>query len=256
MPDDHRNDGATQTRGSPSAKAAGTKGMSKTDCIDSCVAVLEQAALSPDPDAVQSALGKLLSAGHSPEEIVDTYIPATARVLGDAWCRDELGFANVTIGSSRLQLMLRELSQFWEGDGSTRADGPTVLLAVASDNHHTLGAMVLSTQLRRKGVSVRLILSAKPHEVAVAARRGGYDAIFLSASYGEKLENLRKIVNSIKQEQERAAPIVIGGTILADATDVRQRTGANFTTNDPDEALILCGLTKKKSLSLATERSR
>ncbi len=246
MPDDHRYDGATQTRGSPGAQRPERSRIPSTANTSALTDRLEQAALSSDPEAIPRMLARFLVEDVGPHDIADIHIPAAARSLGDAWCKDEIGFANVTIGCSRLQSMLRELGQFWTGDGVLGADAPTVLLIVGYDIHHTLGAMVLSSQLRRKGISVRVMLNAKAQDAALAARRGNYDAIFMSASCGERLESLRYIVESIKREQEHQTPIVIGGTILTEADDVQAKTGADYTTNDPDEALALCGLTKTK----------
>ncbi len=254
MPDDHRNDGATQTHESTAASRAEGGAVPGAPNDDSRIALLKAAALSSDAGESRRALGHLLMEGVSPEVIADHYIPGAARSLGEGWCRDEIGFASVTIGSSRLQSMLRELGQFWVGDDVARADAATVLLVVSHNIHHTLGAVVVAGQLRRKGISVRLMLDAKAHEVGAAARRGHYDAIFLSASCGEKLESLRQIVDSIRQDQEHATPIVIGGTILSERSRVAKLTGADFATNDPDEALTLCGLTTKDAHSPSKER--
>lgn len=254
MPDDHRNDGTMQTRGRSGAARPDDEGMSADERAESGIKMLEAAAQSPDPGMCQKAVGQLLSQGIRPEEVADFYIPEAARRMGEAWCKDEIGFANVTIGASRLQSMLRELSQIWARDSEAKADAPTVLLIVAHDIHHTLGAMVVSGQLRRKGVSVRLMLNARPHDAAAAARRGNYDAIFLSASCGEKLESLRKIVDSIRQDQDQPTPIVIGGTVLSEKTNVLKKTGADYTTNDPDEALDLCGLNNTSRQRLTHEQ--
>ena len=52
---------------------------------------------------------RLRDMGISDHAIIDHYIPETARRLGADWVADRLGFADVTIGSAKLQSMLREL---------------------------------------------------------------------------------------------------------------------------------------------------
>lgn len=256
MPDDHMKDGTTQDRKSPREEASEPSEVSGPNRTDLHIEQLVSAALSSSPNACQTAVAKFLALGISPERIADAYVPEAARKLGESWCSDEIGFANVTIGSSRLQMVLRELGKVWIGNDVAAACAPTILLIVGNDIHHTLGASVLAGQLRRKGISVRLMLNATPAEAADQARRGCYDSIFISASCGEKVENLRKIVDSIKQDLDAAAPIVIGGTILTEVKDVRMRTGADYVTNDPDEALTLCGLKKKRNHLMPIGRDR
>ena len=205
---------------------------------------LSTSVLSSDRRAVRRAVDNALSSNVSPEDIADYYIPMIARQLGDAWCVDEIGFADVTIGASRLQAVLRELVPAWTGDSIAAPTAPRILLAVLPEIYHTLGAMVLAGQLRRKGVSVRLALGADVIELIKQLRRGHYDALFISASVGDSLENLRKVIESVRTVAD-AMPIVLGGSIVGTHPDIAELTGATFVTNDPDEALSTCDLTIK-----------
>lgn len=205
---------------------------------------LNAAAMSADRAACGIALDRALATGIPPEDIADLYIPELARQMGDKWCSDELGFAGVTIGVSRLQVMLRDLGPDWSGDNAADAMAPAIMLIVAQDVYHTLGAMVLAGQLRRKGLSVRLTLGLRHEEIAARIRRMGFDAVFISASRGETLESLRRIVDVVKTATDQHLPIVIGGTILEVETkeDVKALTGADYATAQPDEAIQLCSL--------------
>lgn len=205
---------------------------------------LYDAALSPTPkDAIQ-AVKDALAKGISADDISDLYVPELARRLGEAWCVDQLSFALVTIGASRLQTMLRALGPSWSGDNGSSPDAPSLLLVVLQDVHHTLGAIVLGGQLRRKGYSVKLLLGGKPLDIAENIARTRYKAVFISSSLGETLESLRGIVDIIRAAAKTRLPVVIGGTILEAETieTIMARTGADFATKIPDEALGFCGL--------------
>ena len=208
---------------------------------------LHAAAISADRDDCLECLGAALKGGISPIDMSDLYIPELARRMGGQWCEDQLGFAQVTIGVSRLQAMLRQLGPAWRSDRSAGADAPAILLVVPHDVHHTLGAMVLSGQLRRKGLSVRVMLSARPSEVADRVRQTDYNAVFVSASQGETLESLRLIVDAVKTAIDRPPPVVIGGTVLDihAVNDVALLTGADYATAQADEAIAFCDLTTK-----------
>jgi MerR family transcriptional regulator, light-induced transcriptional regulator len=208
--------------------------------------LLHAAALRADGVGFTPLVAQMREAGIRADEIADHYIPALARRLGELWCEDELGFASVTIGVARLQGLLRELGPAWRADLVTDSDAPTLLVVVAEEVYHTLGAMVLSGQLRRMGLSVRLMIGANISQIGPAMRRVRYDAVLISASYGETLESMRKIVEQIKSSTTAAPPVVIGGTVLETAlelgADIKVLTGADHATNDPVEALALCGL--------------
>lgn len=206
--------------------------------------MMQTAALSQGSLACSQAVKAALGAGISREDVADHYIPELSRRLGDEWCDDQLGFAPVTIASARLQFMLRELGPDWSGDKIADPFAPTILLIVPRNVHHTMGAMVVAGQMRRKGLSVRLLLDATTLEIAECVRRTSFDAVFVSAPLGETIESLRLIVRVVKSTLNGAAPVVIGGTLLD--LEPRQtlagRTGADYATKSPDEALELCGL--------------
>jgi methylmalonyl-CoA mutase cobalamin-binding subunit len=188
----------------------------------------------------------MVEVGIPPEEIADHYIPAVARRLGEMWCEDEVSFATVTIGVARLQGLLRDLEDIAGMARMDEPEGASLLVVVAAGVYHTLGAMVLTGQLRRRGHAVRLLLGPEPEAVAVAVRQARFDAVLISASDGGSAESVRQIVHAVKTATGAAPPVVIGGTILVSedltGADIRSLTGADHVTSDPTEALHLCGV--------------
>jgi len=254
MPD-HRNNDAKVERDGTAAKSvdhaapvAGLPSVTSTKALSpEIMQLLYDAALSADRLAGSEAVQKALSVGIRRVDLADHYIPAISRRMGDQWCSDELGFANVTIGTSRLQAMLRELGPDWSGDEVADPSAPVVMLVVLPDVYHTLGAMVLAGQLRRKGISVRLMLGARAREIVNKLQKSTCNAIFISSSRGERLESLRRIVDGIKTAISHPPPIAIGGTILEieQPNELVALTGADHATSNLDEAVNLCGLTVK-----------
>ena len=196
-----------------------------------------------EPDALVSFMAELRAIGVSNDEIAETLIPAAARKLGDRWCTDHLGFADVTIGSARLQSILRDLST--TGDVKIVRDdtAPAIAIAVRADEHHTLGALVLAYHYRRQGIAVRVLLGRSDEEIAEVVQGGDFGALFISASGGVKLESLRNLVNLVQNGLHAAPPIVVGGSLLESRKNAKTLTGADYATNDPAKALRLCGLT-------------
>lgn len=211
------------------------------------VAQLQRAVTTGGTTDGVSTLRHMIEAGVRPEDIADHYIPAVARRLGDLWCEDEVGFATVTIGVARLQGLLRDLEDLAGARGTEEPGGAALLIVVASGVYHTLGAMVLTGQLRRQGHAVRLMLGAEPDAVAVAVRQARFDAVLVSSADGAPAEGVRRLVHAVKNATGSPPPVVIGGTVLETAAeigaDILTLTGADHATCDPNEALRLCGLT-------------
>ena len=200
--------------------------------------------LNGDREACHSTLLAMTKSGVSREDVADLYIPELARKLGEEWCRDEISFATVTIGSSKLQALLRELGPEWRSDHRSGPDAPSALVLLEKDENHTLGAQVLAGQLRRKGFSVKVMLSADRDEIEQTTARSRYDVVMISTSRPETIEPVRKLVNLVRAVMPKPTPIVLGGAIEGRGLDIRSLSGADYVTNNVDEALRLCGLEK------------
>ncbi len=181
---------------------------------------------------------RAVAAGLTPAVLIDRYIPAAARWFGDSWCVDQLSFADVTIGAARLQAMVRDLDRLTDHPEPQA----TVLMIVLKDAYHTLGAMVATSQLRRHGIAVELMLGQDVNSAPKQLESVYFDAVMVSASSSEKLEMLRELVKHIRNKGNGSAPVVIGGSILDHNNDVKTLTGADYTLNDPIEAAKKCGL--------------
>ncbi len=203
---------------------------------------LQAAAVSIEPGRRQAVIKAMLDARIRREDIADFYIPEVARRMGVAWCEDGMGFAEVTIGSARLQGLLREIGAAWFDDNRSDPQAPGLMIIVQADEAHTLGAMVLASQLRRMGASVRLVTGRSESDVLRAVAEGEFDAILISASQSERLASLRKFVDKVRKACTRATPIVVGGSVVTRDADVKTQAGADFATTDPREALRSCGL--------------
>ena len=208
--------------------------------------LLLSACLSPDHDACLAAVSAARAMGCTPAEIADVHVPAVAREMGALWCEDGLSFAAVTIGSSRLQAMLRVLGPDWSADHAGPADAATILVAVPAESTHSLGGLVVAGQLRRAGYSVRMLLGATPARMAPQFQNAHFDAVFLSCAEGGTLESLRKIVEFVRGQGDARIPVVLGGNILSTQPDAAQWIGADLATCDTDEALLFCGLTRTR----------
>lgn len=206
------------------------------------VIMLRDAVLDGGNPAVDSAIDAMLDEGCPADEILEFYIPEAARRLGVGWCDDTLGFAQVSIGSARLQHAVRALSSRGRPVAPSGV-GHAVLVVVPKGEHHTLGAIILTEQLRRYGVSVRVSIGEPDSAVLRTVASGQYDAIFFSVSSIERLADLGELVEKSSRMLPVKVPTVVGGAFEVGAESIKELSGADHTANDVKEALLLCGLT-------------
>lgn len=225
------------------AELASKRSSGRPPVSERLVAQLTEAACSLGDEAVRGAITDIRHSGISTEEILDFYIPESARRLGDAWCDDKLGFAEVSIGSARLQRALRALATDPRDADFAPHDSHSLLVAALGTEAHTLGAMTLTEQFRRRGLSVRLLLGEPESRIIRTVAEGQFDAILLSAAVIETLADLRGLIKKLRSSAGGKIPILVGGTVCGTGTDVKKLTGADYTTSDVNEALRLCGLT-------------
>ncbi|ABA79456.1 hypothetical protein GQF56_05700 [Rhodobacter sphaeroides] len=174
--------------------------------------------------------------------LAELYIPEVARRLGQGWHEDECTFAEVTIGTARLQAILRDIATSWSADEGGMRDGPAVLVLLPPGEQHTLGAMVAVAKLRRLGVSVCLRMSTGPAELRELFGKRRFDAIMISLAHAEMLEVGRKLVKTLKDMTGGRIPVAMGGALFLDGTEAASIPEADIVTNDIEAALQACGL--------------
>ena len=204
------------------------------------------ASISADPRACAEVARALIADGLPPERLCDVHIPAAARRMGAEWEADDLNFSAVTIGTARLQALLREVVGVGvEANHRVTADGGrgSLLLVVAPGADHTLGALVLANQLRRRGFSVRVSLGEPAEMVVEAMRTTRFDAVFFSACIAASLPYLAGALTAVRSAFAAPPPAVLGGALLALEAPRPSIEGIDLFTNDVDEAFDFCGLT-------------
>lgn len=214
------------------------------DALPGLISAMASAALDDEIDARDDLVTRLTARGISTDQIVDHLVPEAARRLGEMWVDDKLGFADVTIGVARLQALLREIGRRANTLGPAQnMSAPHVAMVVRDGETHMLGALIAADQLHRMGAAVCMVLGKTDADVASYCAERSFDAVMISASAGESLETIRKLVKKIRVGGSADCPIILGGSIATQPQDVRDATGVDHVTMDPEEALRLCGLT-------------
>ena len=170
--------------------------------------------------------------------LLDTCIPEAARQLGAFWLSDELGFAEVSIATSRLQAMVARMASepvpAMGGGDETR----TALLVQPPGETHTLGLHVAAAQLRRQGLSVRLLFGPDETLFIKALRQDPYDLIMFACPAPERLAFVTQLVSVLRNTRASTGLTVLGGAALDRQDNLTQLTGVDLVTNDIRAALL------------------
>lgn len=208
--------------------------------MESYLGQMFDAAIGPDPRALETVVQGMRKARVPVSQIAESYVPIIARRLGEDWVADTLAFGAVTIGSARLQGLLRQLGSDWGvPQHSVNFDRPAFLVGVPRGVQHTLGAGVLAGYLRHRGMSVHLDLELTPERLRDTLSRRTFRGLLLSSSGRAHLQALCDLVAQAKDEGQ-GTPIIVGGHIQEHEPEVRSLTGADLATSDPATAIAHC----------------
>ena len=206
---------------------------------------LIESVMGRSDESFRSVVRSMLSTDIPPEAIIDNYVPAVAREMGRRWSDDTASFAEVSIGSARLQSLLRELGSLWAETTGERARPrrPCVLVLSPSSAQHTLGTWVLTSQLRRRGMSVRTWKGLPDDLILAELEEGQFSAVMVSASLADDETELECLIQTTQMSRCAATQkIVLGGSILPQDGTGRLPDGIACATSDVADALAFCGL--------------
>lgn len=179
----------------------------------------------------------LRARGCSLESIYLDLLAPAARELGDLWTQDLASFSDVTIGTGRLQQIMRHLSQRLGEEAEHATDGRRALLLPAPGEQHTFGITMVADFFAREGWEV-VGGSARPglDPVRLVASEW-FDVVGFSLGHVARFEALAMMVSRIRQEsRNRSIGILAGGPALSEHPELVERLGADATALDGRQA--------------------
>jgi len=218
--------------------------------------VLMRYARSGDPGLLSVLNAEMARRKVTAEEIMDVYLPIVVRKIGSERHDDQIDILQASMAFARLQSVLRELGKAWVSDQTGRASDGRVLLMLPHGEQHTLGAMFAATQLRRIGVSVKVMLTCHASILKETLARNRFHGVFISASNETSLQPSADLVRELRKHDPGNTMIVLGGGLVSreisdnDSGRIAAVTGADIVTNDISCALHACGI---QQISAAAE---
>lgn len=185
------------------------------------------ALLSADESAAGDLMRGLLARGTSPEAVFEDLFAPAARRLGEMWETDDCSFYEVTIGSGRIQCLMRELAA--QLTAPTRFGGTgRVILSLAPGEQHSLGMMIVAEHLLRDGWDVHFLSSYNDEYLLDKVQETHYDCVGFSISCTKHLAGLARDIKRIRQmSTNRDIRIVVGGPLVTKDPTIVARVGAD-----------------------------
>lgn len=181
------------------------------------VARFTDAVLDLQPDLAEAQLSALRARGVSMDALCTGWLAGAAAELGRRWDEDEIGFAEVTLGMTRLHRLLRDLAP-----GVTpRRPAARAFVAAAPGETHVFGPMMIADQLRRQGWEVQIDVSGAPEAAALqAVGTGALDVVGLSAATAVVAPGVAAMIAALRARiatlpEGSASPLIVVGGALA-----------------------------------------
>tara|TARA_R110002020_G_scaffold176756_6_gene369219 strand:- start:3548 stop:4348 length:801 start_codon:yes stop_codon:yes gene_type:complete len=210
---------------------------------DSHLAHLVEALTARSEARHVGVVASLIARGVRRREIMDTYIPAAARRLGDLWVADKASFVDVTVGVGRLQAMVRDHADA-PGGRTARVDATarSFLMIVPEFEDHSLGAILAADQLRRQGVPVRLGIRLPREDLAALVAASDFAALGLSVATAATLEKAAQLIDYLRSNLDAVPPVMLGGRAVRISATAAELTGADHAVKTAHDAIMRCDL--------------
>ncbi|MFK7939218.1 MAG: B12-binding domain-containing protein [Roseovarius sp.] len=217
------------------------------------------AALVSETDAPHQAIvTSMMSRGISSEEILQSYVPAAAYMLGELWVSDKASFVDVTVGGARLQQLFRSSSDHVRGGWPGRVVplGQSMLMMIPNFEDHSLGAFVAADHLRRHGIWMHMGIGLEPEELVATIDSSCYSALGISLATAETADKSGELIQYLRTHVEHLPPVVVGGRAVAEVEGLQGMIGADHAANSAPEVIEKCGFAALTPAAIADDTRR
>jgi len=221
-PDDRRAESST----APRARSAATAGDASFPPGD--VDRFARLVMGADMARVEAFLDQLRERGLAPEALYQGLV-LVARRLGEWWLDDSCSFSDVTLGTIRLQQVLRALGPWFRGTIECPRPGHRILLVPSPGEQHTFGLFIVADFLAREGWDVWGETSAGDGMLRIVGDEW-FDLIGISVGCVSRLDAVAAQIQRLRSAScNRTVGIMVGGPIFVEHPEYAASVGADAT---------------------------
>lgn len=204
------------------------------------IEALAFALISKDERAGAELVLGATAAGMEIDTVYLRYLAGAARLLGELWDSDQVTFAEVAVGTSRIYSIMRASNNLLFPQ--KKVSQKSAVFASTPSETHTLGVRMAADLFRRDGWDIDLMMG-QPHEALVEGiEQSPHYLIGLSSAGRHSSAELAKLIIALRISKPTAC-IMVSGQIVNDAPDIVSLLGADGVASDFESArTILEGL--------------
>jgi methanogenic corrinoid protein MtbC1 len=194
--------------------------------------------LSTEEGAFELAITVLKTHGVSINYIVLDLIPTIARRLGKQWEDDTLSFAEVSIGTNKLERVIHKLDYLFQVTQLEKRGNHSILITTFPESQHSLGTLILSNYFIHSGWRVYRPENNSLKSISKELETNSRDAIAISISCDEQLQQLPNIISTLREKsQNPKIMVLIGGPLYNKAPAKFSHIQADITAFTPEESV-------------------
>ena len=202
--------------------------------------------MTGDEAGVQADVQRLRGQGVSVESLYLHLLAPAACMLGSLWDQDLCDFPAVTVGTGRLQRLLRELSPDFEGEATPRQPptGPVrrILLVQPPQEQHSFGLSMVASFFRREGWLVDGGVGTTSPEPALRAQADWFDVVGYSCGSQSRVAWMRDSITSLRlMSRNPGVVVMVGGPVFQQQPEWVQWVGADVCAAEAHLAPMLAG---------------
>lgn len=194
--------------------------------------------LSQDEAACQAYAQELISRGQTTEQLYEGLFADAARTLGVMWETDDCTFYDVTVGTGRIQRLIREFSHQFLAEQRYPGTTGRILLGCAADEQHSLGLAMLAEFFVRDGWDVHIGPGLGTEGLLDKVRETEYNLLGLSVSVSSRISKLQQDIRRARQvSRNRDIRVIVGGVLITADSSLAERIGADGYALDARSAV-------------------
>lgn len=204
---------------------------------DADVAEFAAITVRHDCAVAQAFTEALISQGATYEQLfVDLLAPA-ARKLGELWESDYFSFSDVTIGLSRIQQLVHEVSPGFDADPEVSPGVASALLVPMPGEQHSLGVLLVEEFFRRAGWNVWTPQNVTSGQLIAIVRQERFDMVGISVTCEVDSQRLAALIDSVRSASlNKGLLVMIGGRFVNEHPELVALVGADATDVDGTHA--------------------
>lgn len=214
-----------------------------TDQTTGAIEAFAALALGDDDVAAFAYVETQIASGMSAEVVLLDLLAPAARHLGTLWESDATDFATVTLAVSRLQRIMRRISDTFVEEGAALGrntgggGGASVLLTIIPGEQHSFGLSMVAEFFRRAGWNLCTGPFESHQELTSLVHTHWFDVIGFSVSSDRRLDELKKDIGDIRRDsRNRHVGIILGGPMLIAQPGLVALLGADMMSVDAAHA--------------------